>query len=527
MNRTCAPPLRRIVHAAVGPTLVWGLVLLVCGCGRGKTSEIEAPLNRAEFDPADLNEAAKISAQPIQTASRPQSAQSAVVAGLRSAQHPDRLTGETQAEFQLSPNALSSTATDSEPLDAIRLPPVEDPNDTDAAELREQSEPLAEGDSGSGAPGPTLPNDVSATRKKPQDDDKSTSGQPALPPDFAAAFAVQPKRTIAAEDRLAPLSGPSDPTPALIAVARQADTHIAQGFALAQRGATYTARAEFLRALRLSVAALDEQRQTVAHWRAMNNGLRAMEEAEEFLSAAAAGHTPSIETIVAGHQTPILHDESLEELTPSQAMQRYLTYAQDQLAAAAGDLQPAATALYALGKLEITATSAEIGSLAAARAAVYFQAALIVNAQHALAANELGVLFAGHGRLEEAKAALLHSVRTAPQVAAWRNLAIVHHRLGEHDLAGRADWESRQVAGARQTGRGATEGKPWHDATTPAVVWVDPATFAKSTNGTSGVPPPATAPQPTAQAGSNAAQAAAKSNTKSASRWWPWPRNTH
>jgi tetratricopeptide (TPR) repeat protein len=523
---TGAPPLHRLFRAGIGLAIAWGLVLLVCWWGEPTTGASEAPLDVMEVDPAALDEVAKLSARPMQAASPTGPEHSTDVAYLPcvKASWPG---GETQAQYQPLPAQLSATAApDSEPLEAISLPPVEGTDDVDVAEVH-GSEPIDAGRRGSSAAGPALesPSDIGPTRNEPVSDDKPTAPRPALSPDFAAAFAVQPKRSIEAEDRLAPLSGPSDPTPALIAVANQADAHIARGFELAQRGATCTARAEFIRALRLSAAALDEQRQTVAHSRAVSNGLRAMEEAEEFVSAAAVGQMRSIEAILAGHQTPILQDEPADGLTPSQALQRYLNYAQDQLAAAAGDLQPAAMALYALGKLEITATSAEIGSLAVARAAVYFQAALIVNPQHAMAANELGVLLAGHGRLEEAKAALLHSVRTAPQAAAWRNLAIVHHRLGEVDLAIRADWESRQVASARTTGRAIIGAKPMPDVTAPAVEWVDPVTFAKSANGASGVPLPAAPPQSAAQVRSTTATPA--SNTKSASHWWPWPRKTH
>ena len=402
------------------------------------------------------------------------------------------------------------------------MPPVEDEdgNEPDFDKQGTQVEPgVEERDHASAPRGPALESPESERdNRQSADENDRTASRESLPPDFAEAFVVQPRQTIDPDARLAPLSGPSDPTPALVAVARQADAHIAQGFALAQRGAIFTARAEFLRALRLSVAALDGQRQTEAHSRALVNGLRALEEAEEFVSAAGTQRAGSIETIVAGHQTPVLHEEPTDGLTAPHALQRYLTYAQDQLAAAAGDLQPAAMAFYALGKLEITANSAEIGSLASARAAVYLQAALIVNPRHAPAANELGVLLAGHGRLEEAKAALLHSVRTAPQAVAWRNLAIVHHRLGEHDLAGRADWEWRQAIG------GGSEATIAQHPSVPHVQWVDPATFARSTNATSGVALTPAQSRPSAQPQNTAAESQAPSATKNASIRWPWQR---
>lgn len=524
MNRTGKTPLRRTLPTAVDLALL--CVLFVCGCGQENAPKTQPPLDRVDFNPAALNEAAKLSARPIESAPGRQIVHPPAVTSLDSARQPHAAAGETQAEYQHLPNALPSTEAGAEPLMAIRLPPVDETDEIVAATPRDQAEPLAPGESRGGVPEPTLESagDTVGAKSGTGGHVESAGERAAFPRDFAAAFAVSPKRTVDAEDRLAPLSGPSEPTPALIAVARQADAHITRGFELAQRGAAYTARAEFLRALQLSVAALDEQRQTVAHSRAMANGLRAMEEAEDFLSAVALERAPAVEAIVGGHRTPILHDASFDGVTPLLALQRYLTYAQDQLQAAAGDLQPAAAALYALGKLETTTAKAEIGSLPAARAAVYLQAALTVNPGHALAANELGVLLARHGRLEHAKGALLHSVRSAPQPTAWRNLAIVHHRLGELDLANRADWESRKVVIASQKGRASIEAKPRQDVSVPLVEWVDPATFVKTTNITSGVPLPA--PQRAARAPSTTKKSAVKSNTKSAARWWPWPSKT-
>lgn len=347
----------------------------------------------------------------------------------------------------------------------------------------------------------------------PQDD------QPVRPPttsDFASAYAVAPRRTSNPDDQLAPLSGPSDPTPELIAAARQADMHVGRGYRLAERGALFTARAELRQALLLTAAALDEQRNTNAHSRALNNGWRALGEVEDFVaivrSAGRAART--VETIVQSHHTPVLHGEPAEELDASRAIERYLSYAQEQLAAAAGDLQPAASALYALGKLEMVA-AIDIGSLESARAAVYLQAALIVNPRHAMAANELGVLFARHGRLVEAKGALSHTLRVASLPAAWRNLSIVHHGLGELELAGQAEREWRQSAANQPHAGAVAQG-------TPAVQWVDPATFAQSTQSSMAVPVPDKANQPAAAAPVAPVDTSAKENAKGPSSWFSW-----
>ena len=224
---------------------------------------------------------------------------------------------------------------------------------------------------------------------EPRIQDQSGS---ALTSDHAAAYAVAPKRTLDVEVEAAPLAGPTKSTPELVAIARQADSHITRGLLLAERGAIYSARAEFVQALRLSAAALDSQRNTNAHSRALARGFRALEETKDIARAAAT---------------------TLDDQQPAQALQQRLSYAQEQLAAGGGDLQPAASALFALGKLEMTSALTKIGSPEAVRAAVYFQAALQVNPRHALAANELGVLLARHGRINEAKAALQYSANRA------------------------------------------------------------------------------------------------------------------
>jgi tetratricopeptide (TPR) repeat protein len=338
--------------------------------------------------------------------------------------------------------------------------------------------------------------------------------------DLDSAYAVAPRRSGNPEDRLAPLSGPSNPTPELIAVARQADVHVGRGFRLAERGALFTARAELRQALALSAAALDEQRNTVAHSRALNNGLRALGEVEDFVPVvrSTGRATRSIETIIQSHQTPILQGEPTDELAASRAIERYLSYAQEQLSAAAGDLQPAASALYALGKLEMSAAT-DIGSLESARAAVYLQAALIVNPQHALAANELGVLLARHGRLDEAKAALSHTLRIASLPSAWRNLSIVHHGLGEMELAGQADRQWRQAASAQSQPGAASQGSP-------AVHWVDPATFAQSTQASMDMPAPSKVNQPAVAPPVAPGDAAGTESGRGISSWFPWPRKS-
>jgi tetratricopeptide (TPR) repeat protein len=284
-------------------------------------------------------------------------------------------------------------------------------------------------------------------------------------------------------------------------------------------------------ALRLSAAALDQQRQTSAHSRAIAAGLQALDEAEDLAPAVAAIEPATLASITESHRTPRLSSMPDDETTPAQHLQNYLAFAQQQLSSGAGDLQPAASALYALGKLEMHESSGEIGSIAVSRAAVFLQAALEVNPRHALAANELGVLLSRHGRLDEAKAAFLHSVRLAPQAVTWRNLAVVHKGLGEADLANRAAWEAGQLAAPTSTaaaGGQPTKGQPNSSAggQTPHVEWLEPGDFARTARASDGAPVAVQAPIVSSHPHSAGASAAANREASNTSFAFPWWRKT-
>jgi hypothetical protein len=96
----------------------------------------------------------------------------------------------------------------------------------------------------------------------------------------------------------------------------------------------------------------------------------------------------------------------------------------------------------------------------------------------------LGVLLAGYGQLADARRLLLHSVSIHPHVEGWHNLATVHRKLGEAELAKLADGERLLLA--QREGR----------APSPAadlIRWVDPQTFAAAAG------PDARGPQATAR----------------------------
>ena len=108
-------------------------------------------------------------------------------------------------------------------------------------------------------------------------------------------------------------------------------------------------------------------------------------------------------------------------------------------------------------------------ALHAPQSIVFHQAALATDGGNWLAANELGVLYARYGQLAEARQLLVYSVTVHPHVEGWHNLAVVHRRIGETDLAERAEAERLQLA------QKAVKSAPGIGDT---VRWVDPKTFA-------------------------------------------------
>jgi len=366
----------------------------------------------------------------------------------------------------------------------------------------------------------------------------------AKPAELASA---QPGRTPVAAV-LSPPTAAKERSPQLEHIARQADGHTREGFALAGRGACFAARAQFVKALGLVAEGLDAELQTHAHGRSLRAGLTALREADDFPPAgSASGTRADLARIVAGHRTPVLKDLNPAGLTPLAATQCYLGFAQEQLAAAAGEELAGSMALYALGKLHATLAargSREIPG-AAPKAVTFFQAALLVYPRNHLASNDLGVLLAQGGHYRDAYRSLAHSLSIHPQSTGWHNLAVVLSHLGDDERSRRAEHLAalarQQEAARRQTG-----------SASGLVQWIDPGSFARtSTEGggpgpaapvAAGVPrhtaaPPARGPAAATPAASPGPQPAAPSpprvvrqpadeSGRSATGWrWPWQRD--
>jgi polysaccharide export outer membrane protein len=279
-------------------------------------------------------------------------------------------------------------------------------------------------------------------------------------------------------------------------VAAQAERIVHHGMVLARRGASYAARAEFISALGLIAETLDARERTAVHSRSLADGLRALREADDFVSSGSRlAADLDMKAILAAHSTPVLKDLRVLGITPLMARQRYCEYAWQRLSRAGGNLPPASQALFGLGR--IYALSYEDSSPRwnnAFKAMVAYQAALSIDRRNYLAANELGVLMARQGQLEEAREALRTAVDVCPRAETWHNLCVVHSQLGEVELAQSA-LEQLKFASAPLS----------RSARNPSVFWLgaerfgqnvsdldlgaEPAPAASSPAGRSGRPP--------------------------------------
>ena len=241
---------------------------------------------------------------------------------------------------------------------------------------------------------------------------------------------------------------------------------------LADRGAIYAANREFLRVMRMITQSLDSQLGRQYHTRALAAGLRALEEAEDFslAMATASKMTCTWRATCRAIALPSSRTD-LDQMTPLRAIQRYYEYAREQLTIAAGNTRLGSQALYALGRAEMfLGKEKPIAAPGAPKSIAFFHAALSADPQNVRAGNELAVMLARRGRLQDAA----HCCNRACRFADCRR----HQQPGD-DLrtAGRSALDHDATAGRptrrRQIG---ARGRP-----VARVTWVDPEAFAAAT----------------------------------------------
>jgi tetratricopeptide (TPR) repeat protein len=282
---------------------------------------------------------------------------------------------------------------------------------------------------------------------------------------------VQPVEGVPAQ----PIAQPRafQPTGMMQAATQRAMQMANQASSMAQRGMLFSAKAELIKALTLISQTLDVEEGSTMHATALTAGLAALNEAKDF-ARVDGRETVNVATIAKTHRTALPTALS-PDTNPMVAQQSYFAYAQAELEFAAGGAPAASEILHRLGRLQtaLAASDTDPVALHAPQAIVFHQAALATDGNNWLAANELGVLYARYGQLQEARQFLVRSVSTRPNREGWHNLAVVHRRLGETDLAQRAEAERLALERQGVSASGANE----------MVRWVDPKTFAASGGG--------------------------------------------
>lgn len=227
-------------------------------------------------------------------------------------------------------------------------------------------------------------------------------------------------------------------------VAHKAVHNIEYGKSLSRRGAAYAARQEFYSSLRILAQAHDTQAGGTAYTRALRDAIIALKEAEDFIVSDTETQIGlNVAAVVEGHSTKIIPLNEAANMTAIGAMQRYFAFAGTQLRAASGQNAVAAEALYCMGKLHTVQAKfgANSSKLDIAKAMVFHQAAIAADRTNFRSANELGVLMANSGRLQESQEMLKRSLGIQQLPQAWKNLAVVHQRSGEGRLAQLAQQE--------------------------------------------------------------------------------------
>jgi len=399
------------------------------------------------------------------------------------------LDGDVTPDVDLTPDVDFPPEPDSErglgpAFQAEREPEIGPAREFDA-EPRVDRAPRVEWERGVDVPLPLTIDEASRQLEAALRGEAARGEQPPRPGD------PQPLATIGPPPGLLPTrpDTPARRSRQLELIAREADMHTRRGFELAGLKAYYSARAEFVKALRLVSQALDAEHQTTTHSRALAAGWTAIREADDFAPTGSRLEADlNLPSLIRAHRTPVLKDAPVETLAPLAGLRSYLTFAQEQLAAAVGEELAGSMALHGLGKLHwsLAARQRGAGPVATSKAIVFYQAALLATPRNYMASNELGVLLARGGRYEEARSALEYTVSVKRQAVALYNLAVVYHELGRTELARQAYRHCQAIYEAQTKQRGQRSGPPDRQ-----VEWVDPGTFARWHGGPRSVAPAA------------------------------------
>ncbi len=261
-------------------------------------------------------------------------------------------------------------------------------------------------------------------------------------------------------------------TPTTAGLTAQLLPAVQRGYALAQRGALFAARTEFVQVLRRVAQAQDAAAHGDARSRALAAGLRALDEAEDFVPDGIQLEAElDVRAVASSHRTPVLHERAGDVL-PHETIALYHSFAQQRLAQVAAGDQAGSMALYGLGKIYAHLAEHRDDDVQFVRCATTMHAAALdARPDNHLAANEFGVLMCRTGRPAEAAWLFERTIDHAPSANAYHNLAVAQQNLGLHGLANANEQESQRLAAQERAG-GAVSRRA-------GIEWVSPDEMAR------------------------------------------------
>lgn len=418
---------------------------------------------------------------------------------------PDEVTGPLLIPAQRRTTSARATIAEIRPAMVVservyRLPPpplalLELPGAT----LLDQLAPIAEEEL-AGEPGPLEPTsdsvaELSGPHMKPSDEttvvEKSDEPATTAPAKPGRAFTVgefdedaQLASETSIDDVLAYF-------PAEDELSARFQPRVREAFTLARHGALHAAKGRFEELLSELARAKDASQMTDRHARALAAGLRALREADDFTSTN--NNPPEPQAIAAGHLTPMLHEGSHEWTLPHEAIAMYHLYAQQKMAAAVSGEQAGSMMLFGLGKINAQLAERDHMPQAIRKSLTMYRSAVAAHQMNYLAANEAGVLLARSGRYRQSLPLLNIAAQIGGSSATHRNLAHVHSKLGNTQLATQHQHVAVQVA-RREMVRGQL-------STERGIAWVSPEEFNRRSHAAGATSlakrsPAASVPQP-------------------------------
>lgn len=234
---------------------------------------------------------------------------------------------------------------------------------------------------------------------------------------------------------------------------QQWQARLQEAHRLVVRGALDSAE-QHVESLLLELAStLDGLHECAVHQVLMSGGLQSLREASDFYSQDVDRSIGDwVDTVAMGHQTQLPEVRNNNRRTDAEVAQAYYDFGTQMLTWGCGHQAMAADAMFVLGRIHQASATIDgqaVGDLDSRVVVpvevIYHQIAMGLNPQHWLAANELGVLLGRRGDWESAREAFLQSLAARPSVQSWKNLAEVHYRLGEQELANLAANEARLI----------------------------------------------------------------------------------